>query len=189
MLALAWINSAPDGIRERAKRWAAAYLVPFNRASGIRVAEIAADSSDVVLTLQHRKRNQNLDGTVHGGVIMALAETVHGVAVMWQFPPHRYSMVTKQAWIEFLAPGRGQLQTGFHLDAEVRTRLQTELAERGRCEVTLESRVTDAGGADVARLTATYVVRQRSSRLRAGVAGEVASSSRYKGGGDSEVLS
>jgi uncharacterized protein (TIGR00369 family) len=189
MQALAWINRAPDGIRERAKRWAAAYLVPFNRASGIRVAEIAADSSDVMLTLQHRKRNQNLDGTVHGGVIMALAETVHGVAVMWQFPPHRYSMVTKQAWIEFLAPGQGQLQTRFHLDAEVRTRLRTELAERGRCEVTLESRVTGAGGADVARLKATYVVRRRTSQPGSRVAGRVASSSRHKGSRGSEVSS
>ena len=93
-------------MRERVKKWGAEHLVPANRAFGIRIAEVVPDSSRVVLRLPPRRRNQNGDGTVHGGVLLAFAETVHGVAVLWPWWPARYSMVTRCARLAFSKPGR-----------------------------------------------------------------------------------
>jgi len=86
-------RSAPR-IAPLLKKWYVEYGVPMNRAIGLCLDEVAADSSRVVVRLPFRRRNLNVDGTVHGGVIAALAETVHGIAVLWQFSPAEHFMVS-----------------------------------------------------------------------------------------------
>lgn len=148
------------GLAPRIKKWFVEYLVPANRAMGIRIDEVARDSSRVVLSLPRRRRNLNVGGTVHGAAIMALAETVHGVAVLWQFPPARHRMVTRTTRLEFVAPARTRLSTTFCLDPETRGRIEADLAARGRCDVELGSTVVDDRGQDVARLVASYQIRR-----------------------------
>jgi hypothetical protein len=84
-----WMPGKPPA----AKRWFVERAVPLNRAIGLRVEEVAPDSSRVVLSLAERRRNRNAGGTIHGAVLTALAETIHGVAVLWQFSPDRHTMV------------------------------------------------------------------------------------------------
>jgi uncharacterized protein (TIGR00369 family) len=143
------------------KRWFVERGVPFNRTIGLRVDHVACDSSRVVLRLPARRRNLNPARTVHGAAIAALAETAHGVAVLWQFSPADHVMVTRELRLEFLAPGKGTLFVEFALGESVRRFIGRELARSGRCEVRLESAVTDAGGKTVARLAASYVIRLR----------------------------
>jgi uncharacterized protein (TIGR00369 family) len=146
------------------KRWFVEYGVPMNRSMGLRIDEVAPDSSRVVVRLPPRRRNLNVGGTVHGGVIAALAETVHGIAVLWQFPPAEHLMVSRELRVEYLAPGRGTLTTTFGLEQGVRRRIAEELARTGSCDLRLDSEVVDAGGKTVARLAGSYVVRRRGSR-------------------------
>jgi uncharacterized protein (TIGR00369 family) len=143
------------------KRWFVERGVPLNRTIGLRVDHVASDSSRVVLRLPARRRNLNPAGTVHGAAIAALAETVHGVAVLWQFSPADHVMVTRELCLEFLAPGKGTLFVEFALGESVRRGIATELARIGRCAIRLESEVTDGGGKTVARLAASYVIRLR----------------------------
>jgi uncharacterized protein (TIGR00369 family) len=143
-----------------AKKWFAQYAVPMNRALGLRIEEVASDSSRVVLRLPARRRNLNIGGTVHGAAIFALAETVHGIAFFWQFAPAQYSMVTRQARLEFLTPARGALTCSFALEEAVRCRIADELARQGACEVEFTSEVQDAQGRTVARLLAAYAIRR-----------------------------
>lgn len=117
-----------------------------------------------MLRLPPRRRNLNVGGSVHGAAIMALAETVHGVAVLWQFSPVRHVMVTKTAHIEFLARVHTQLRTSFGLTSEAHKRIDTALATRGLCEIELESNVVDVDGRRVARLVATYQIRRLGAR-------------------------
>jgi len=159
------IDRAPPWLRSRVKRWAAEYLVPANRMLGIRVVHVASDSSSVVLRLPSSRRNLNLDGTVHGGVILALAETAHGIAVLWQFSPRDYSMVTKTARLSFLAPGRNELTVRFGLDSTTRMRIAKELEDYRRAEVELTDIVYDAGGHAIAELRASYVIKPRAARV------------------------
>lgn len=147
------------GLAERAKRLAVEWGVPLNRALGIVVAH-ADDSSHVVLRLPARRGNQNIAGTVHGAVIFALAETVHGVATLWQFSPAEHQMFTKSASIDFTAPARGDLTVSFCLSDATRRRIQADLASTSRSEVTLDCSVSDTAQKEVARLVATYVIRR-----------------------------
>jgi acyl-coenzyme A thioesterase PaaI-like protein len=114
-----------------------------------------------VLRLPPRRRNENDGGTIHGGVITALAETAHGVAVLWQFPPAEHLMVTKSLRISFFAPARGELVTKFRLDSSAAARIRLDLAARGTAEVTLATTVMNGAGKEVAALEATYVLRRR----------------------------
>jgi uncharacterized protein (TIGR00369 family) len=152
---------------ERFKKWFVEYLVPVNRAMGIRIVTVSPDSRQVVLRLLHRRRNLNPEGTVHGGVLLALAETVHGVAVLWQFSPSDHRMVSTSSLIEFLAPARGELTTNFHLTPDQRSRIGEELRNTGAVEVELQSGVFDRAGTEVAHLTATYLIRRRSTSISA----------------------
>jgi len=146
---------------QHAKRWFVQYLVPFNSRIGLRIEKISPDSSEVVLRLPYRRGNRNAVGTVHGGAIMTLAETVHGVAVLWQFPPALHAMFAKESRLEFLTPGRGDLSVRFGLQPEVRSRIAADLDATGRCLIELASVVTDHQGTEVARLTATYHIRRK----------------------------
>lgn len=145
------------------KRWYGNYIAaPANTVMGIRIAEVAADSSRVVVRLKSRRNNRNAAGTVHGAALFALAETVHGTAVMWQFSPFRHRMFTTKAYLEFLTPGRGELVVDYSMDSELRQRIGRELAEHGRSEISAESCVRDMDGEVVAKLSATYVVLRRT---------------------------
>lgn len=146
---------------ESLKKWFVEYLVPVNRAMGIRIVTVSPDSRQVVLRLLPRRRNLNPEGTVHGAVMFALAETVHGVAVLWQFSPAEHRMVSTVSRMEFLAPARGELTTRFSLTPELQSRIAEELAKNGVWEMELQSTVFDPAGAEVARLTATYRIRRR----------------------------
>lgn len=158
---LSTVERFAPGLAFHARTWFVERAVPFNRAIGVQVEEVAPDSSRVVLRLPSRRRNQNFAGTIHGGVTTAFAETVHGVAVLWQFPPARHHMVTRSLRMEFLAPARGTLWVAHRLEAAVRRGIEEELARSGRSEFELECEVKDGGGITVARLRAVYVLRRR----------------------------
>jgi len=125
---------------------------------GVRIVAVTADSSRVVVRLKNIRNNRNAAGTVHGAALFALAETVHGTAVLWQFPPTLHRMFTKTAYLEFLAPGRGELIAEYSLSRELLDRIGRELDEHGRSEVSTASCVRDRDGEVVAILSATYVV-------------------------------
>lgn len=148
-------------ISETVKRLVVQWGVPFNRHVGIKIITVTPDSSRVVLHLPLRRRNLNVAGTVHGAALFALAETVHGVAVLWQFPPPMHRMFTKAAHIEFLARARGDLYVSFELPEATRCEIETAIEACGRAEITLQAGVDSSDGQVVATLCATYVVLRR----------------------------
>jgi uncharacterized protein (TIGR00369 family) len=143
------------------KKWFVEFGVPMNRAIGLRIDEVTHDSSRVVIRLPARRRNMNVGGTIHGGVITALAETVHGIAVLWQFPPSDHLMVSRRLNVEFIHPARGALRVEYSLAESVRAQIDMELTQSGKCDVQLFSEVKDAKGIIVARLEGTYAIRIR----------------------------
>jgi len=159
--ALAWLERHAPALAPPVKRWFVEWAVPLNRAVGLRVESVCPETGRVVLRLPARRRNRNASGTVHGGVLAAFAETVHGVAVLWRFSPATHHMVTREAHLQFQAPARGPLHVEYLLEKELGERIAEDLDRGGRCEVTLRSAVTDDDGRVVASLLATYLIRRR----------------------------
>ncbi len=148
-------------------RWYANHLaVPANALLGVRIVRVDPASGAVTVKLASRRSNRNAAGTVHGAAIFALAETVHGAAVLWQHSPLRHRMFTKTASLRFIAPGKGDLFTTYTLGDELSQRIESELGTSGRCEVAAESEVRDSKGSEIARLHATYVVLRAKPRRR-----------------------
>ena len=110
--------------------------------------------------------NQNGTGTVHGGVILALAEFAHGVAVLWRCAPGSHRMFNRSARIDYRTPGRGELFVDYRVPPGLHSRIERELTGSNRSELKLASEVTDVQGTTVAELHATYVVQRLPVRTR-----------------------
>ena len=59
------------------------YLVPMNRTLGIKLK--AMEENETVMTMKGRRKITNYGGSIHGGAIMALAETAHGTQFQCAF--------------------------------------------------------------------------------------------------------
>ncbi len=151
-----------SGIAPAIKRFYVQYIVPSNRSMGIRLLKVLPNSSEVELQLKHRRRNMNVSGSVNGGVLMAFAECVHGVAVLWQFSPANYKMVTLHSKMKYLVPGYGTLFTRFKLSEITMADIDNELVSTGACNIELSSTVTDSNDKLIAILTNEYQITRRS---------------------------
>ena len=81
------------------------YLVPMNRTLGIKLK--AMEENETVMTMKGRRKITNYGGSIHGGAIMALAETVHGGAVLNKIGAFENLMVTENCNLKFLKKAKG----------------------------------------------------------------------------------
>ena len=99
---------------------------------GIRFVEASADR--VVAELPVRPAVKTVGGAVHGGALMALADTV-GAAATFLNLPEGATTTTLESKTNFLAAGRGGT-----------IRAEATWLHRGRRTMVWQTRVTDANG-------------------------------------------
>lgn len=139
------------------------YMVPLHRVIGLRVRSLPTETTPVVLHLPFRKRNCNNANTVHGGVILALAESVHGFALafaLWEQHPE-LRVFTKVAQLNYLKKATSDLFVSCAIEPQTLARISERLHDSGKTEVQLSSTVTDSRGTPIAELSATYHVSWR----------------------------
>ena len=115
----------PAGLAERFRGTLADLL-------GIRFVEASLDR--VVAELSVRDALTTVGGAVHGGTLMALADTVGAAATVLNLPPGA-TTATLESKTNFLAAGRGGT-----------VRAEATCLHRGRRTMVWQTRVTDAGG-------------------------------------------
>jgi len=115
----------PAGLAERFRGTLADLL-------GIRFVETSLDR--VVAELPIRDALTTVGGAVHGGTLMALADTVGAAATVLNLPPGA-TTATLESKTNFLAAGRGGT-----------VRAEATCLHRGRRTMVWQTRVTDAGG-------------------------------------------
>ena len=130
----------------------------MNRTLGIKLKKI--EENETVMSMKGRRRISNYGGTIHGGAIMAPAETVHGGAVLNKIGAFDNLMVTKNCVLKFFKKGRGNLKAHFNLSEENEIYIKSHLEEGGKCEIELASTVKDSHGDTVAELTALYHIKR-----------------------------
>ncbi len=150
------IQSLKENFNGILKKWFVEFIVPANRRFGIKIISISEDSTTFTLKLPYKRKNFNVGRTVHGAAIMCLAETVHGVAVLWKFDPKYHRMATRMTNLEFIKPGRSDLFVKFRLSKERVEKLDQILSVSGNTDVEFESQVTDSDGNLIAVLKNKY---------------------------------
>ena len=114
---------------------------------GLRFVEASPDR--VVAELPVRDAVTTVGGAVHGGALMALADTV-GAAATFLNLPEGATTATLESKTNFLAAGRsGPL------------RAETTCLHRGRRTMVWQTRVTDAGGRLLSLTIQTQMVLMR----------------------------
>jgi uncharacterized protein (TIGR00369 family) len=99
---------------------------------GIRFVEARLDR--VVAELEVRDELTTVGGAVHGGTLMALADTVGAAATVLNLPAGA-TTTTIESKTNFLAAGRGGT-----------VRAEATCLHRGRRTMVWQTRITDAGG-------------------------------------------
>ena len=99
---------------------------------GIRVVEARLDR--VVAELEVRDELTTVGGAVHGGTLMALADTVGAAATVLNLPAGA-TTTTIESKTNFLAAGRGGT-----------VRAEATCLHRGRRTMVWQTRITDTGG-------------------------------------------
>ena len=99
---------------------------------GIRFVE--AEPDRVVAEIRVRDELTTVGGAVHGGTLMALADTVGAAATVLNLPAGA-TTATLESKTNFIAAGRGGV-----------VRAESTCLHRGRRTMVWQTRVTDAGG-------------------------------------------
>lgn len=101
---------------------------PF-RAMGIKVLELEPHWQRVRLLLPLSEHNTNPGGTMFGGAMAALADPIAALACAARFPD--YTIWTKNLTLDFIIPGRSDLQLLFEFPPSAMDQISARLADTG----------------------------------------------------------
>jgi uncharacterized protein (TIGR00369 family) len=111
---------------------------------GVRLVEARPDR--VVAELTYRDDLTTIGGSLHGGTLMALADTVGAVATVLNLPPGA-STTTLESKTNFMAAARAGV-----------VRAESTPLHRGKRTMVWQTRVTDASGRLLSMTTQTQMV-------------------------------
>jgi uncharacterized protein (TIGR00369 family) len=112
---------------------------------GIRFVETTADR--VVAELTYRPDLTTVGGSLHGGTLMAFADTIGAAATVLNLPPGAAGTTTIESKTNFMAAGRAGV-----------IRAEATPLHRGKRTMVWQTRVTDASGRLLSVTTQTQMV-------------------------------
>ena len=126
--------------------------MPLARTLGIRTDEHTAER--VVLALDWAPHLCTVGGVLHGGVIMALADSAGGLCALLNLPSDASGTTTIESKTNFLGAVRGGTVTA-----------TSTTLHRGRTTIVIETSVRDENGKLVAKVTQTQMVIRATSSI------------------------
>jgi len=114
---------------------------------GIRIVE--ASPERVVATLEIRDDLRTVGGALHGGTLMAFADTVGATATVLNLEPGQ-TTTTLESKTNFMAAGRSGI-----------VRAETTPLHRGKRTMVWQTRITDEGGRLLSQTIQTQMVLSR----------------------------
>jgi acyl-CoA thioesterase len=123
---------------------------PFYRHMGLKVTGLGRGwASFEMATGRH---NRNVDGTLHGGAITAIAESASGAALATLLDNDSERAITIELKVNFCSPASGGV-----------LRARGHVVQKGRRIAICEVDVTGGDGGLVAKGISTYMVREREA--------------------------
>jgi acyl-coenzyme A thioesterase PaaI-like protein len=103
--------------------------------------------------------NGNHFGVVYAGVQFTVAEILGGMIAIASFDSAEYYPLVKKVDIEFTAAARTDLRAEATLDESELRRVETEAAQHGKADFTMDAVVRDEAGQTVAVTRGLYQLR------------------------------
>lgn len=135
------------GLAEYVERWRAGKLelAPISGLLGIR--PVAIEDGKASVEMEADERFHNAMGTLHGGVLLDLADVAMGVAMATRVEP-KETFSTIHSGIAYLRPVTADRLTA-----------HASVAHRGRTTAHLDCEIEDSEGRTVARVTSVCAIR------------------------------
>jgi acyl-coenzyme A thioesterase PaaI-like protein len=121
--------------------------IPPAHKMGVRIVEARRGYAAATVPAEG---NGNHFGVVYAGVQFTVAEILGGVITLSTFHSAKYFPLVKNVDIKFVGMARSELRAEASLDDETIARVESEAAQRGKADFTLEAVVTDGDGHSVA---------------------------------------
>jgi thioesterase domain-containing protein len=134
--------------------------IPIADKMGVKVVEARRGFAATTVPAEG---NGNHFGVVYAGVLFTVAEVLGGIIPLITFDRTKYLPLVKNFDIQFVAMAKSDVRAEASLDDETITRVETEAAERGKADFTLEALVTDVDGRTVATTRGLYQLRALGS--------------------------
>jgi len=128
--------------------------------AGVRVRRISADWLEMDLAMKLRWYNRNAMGTQFGGSLYSMVDPHFVLLLMRRLGPE-YAVWDKEARIEFLLPGRGEVHAAIRMTEERVEAIRQQAEDGQRCLPEFVIEITDQGGQLVARVHKTLHVRRK----------------------------
>jgi thioesterase domain-containing protein len=134
--------------------------IPIAHKMGVKVVEARPGFA---ATSVPAEGNGNHFGVIYAGVLFTVAEVLGGIIPLITFDQTKYFPPVKNLDIQFVAMAKSDVRAEVTLDDQTIARVETEAAERGKADFTLEAVVTDADGQTVATTRGLYQLRALKS--------------------------
>lgn len=133
-----------------------ATTIPTARQMGVRVVDVGRGHAATTVPFEG---NGNHFGVVYAGVTFTVAEVLGGIIGLATFDTAKYFPLLKNLDIAFVGMVRSQLRAAASIDDDTIARIESEAAERGKSDFTVEAVVTDTDGQTVATTNGLYQLR------------------------------
>lgn len=123
----------------------------------VKVLEMDADWSKVVIRLPLNAFSKNMGDSMFGGNMASLADPIAALACARRFPGN--SVWTRAMHIDFIKPGNSDLELRFEFEEALHEKISQELGESERSTPTFEYAFYRADGQVCAKVVNTVAIR------------------------------
>ncbi|NLS11589.1 DUF4442 domain-containing protein [Vibrio sp. SM6] len=146
--------------RPNTVKWALNLWPPFWGA-GISITSISEDFREVNVRLKLRWWNKNANRTQYGGSIFSMTDPVYSLMLMGILG-EQYYVWDRQAQINFVSPGKGDLTAHFELTEPMLNEIYRATCEGDKFFPCFSILVKDESGKVVANVERTLYIRKKA---------------------------
>jgi acyl-coenzyme A thioesterase PaaI-like protein len=131
--------------------------IPFNAPHGFKIKELSPKA--VRISLPNRKLNHNHLGGVHACAMATVGEFCAGMSLLSAFGITKYRPILAELSVKYLYQGRTDLEGVCSPEQFNKEEIEKALASEGKYLQTLETRISDKNGKEVAVVTTTWQLK------------------------------
>jgi acyl-coenzyme A thioesterase PaaI-like protein len=135
--------------------------IPFNMPHKFKFEELSDKKTR--MSLPHKRVNQNHLGGMHACAIATLGEYPAGLTLIKRFGSSRYRLIMGRLQGDYIKQGREKLTGEVIVDSDEFERVEKELTESDKSEITLTTNILNQADEVIAVIQTTWQLKNWSS--------------------------